>query len=229
MQISLSPAEFRLAAGVLGIAELPSIPDPHRGWLMSEVEQSMLQATVMLVRAKLANVDGQSLQLSEPLKQFLLQLVHISNAVVIEVKGNKSISTMCGYYQTYGAPGGIFVRQSGVNMLTLEHIDVATMVTRVLAHTGVEQTPPAAARPPFQMAAHNINRMLEPNKAAKFLARAVDISVWQQEVRMRYRIMYVQNQWWMSQLVGDDYRFEPYQPGYLGWLLTTQCGIVSAV
>lgn len=62
MQISLSPAEFRLATGILGITELPSIPDPHRGWLMSEIEQSMLQATVMLVRAKLATVDGQTLQ-----------------------------------------------------------------------------------------------------------------------------------------------------------------------
>jgi hypothetical protein len=229
MQISLSPAEFRLATGILGITELPSIPDPHRGWLMSEIEQSMLQATVMLVRAKLATVDGQTLQLSEPLKQFLMQLVHVSNAVVVEVKSNKAVSTMCGFYQTYGVPGGVFVRQSGINMLTLEHIDVNTMVARILAHAGIEETPPATVRPPFQMATLNINRMLEYNKAAKFVARAVDISVWQQEVRMRYRVMYVQNQWWMSQLVGDDYRFEPYQPGYLGWLLTTQCGVVSVV
>jgi hypothetical protein len=229
MQISLSPAEFRLATSVLGISELPSIPNPHRGWLMSEVEQSMLQATVMLVRAKLATLDGQSLQLSEPLKQFLMQLLHISNAVVVETKSNKSISTMCGYYQTYGVPGGVCVRQTGINMLTIEHIDVATMVTRVIAHAGIDETPPKTVRPSFQMAALNVNRMLEYNVASKFVARAVDISVWQQEVRMRYRVMYAQNQWWMTQLVGDDYRFEPYQPGYLGWLLTTQCGVVSAV
>jgi hypothetical protein len=229
MQISLSPAEFRLAANVLGITELPSIPDPHRGWLMSEIEQSMLQATVMLIRAKLASIDGQELHISEPLKHFLMQLLHVSNAVVVEVKCNKSITTMCGYYQTYGVPGGVFVRQSGVNMLTLEHIDTTAMVTRVLAHTGIDETPVASARPPFQMAAHNINRMLERNDDAKFVARAVDVAVWQQEERIRYRVMYLQNQWWMSQHIGDDYRFEPYQPGYLGWLLTTQCGIVSAV
>ena len=117
----------------------------------------------------------------------------------------------------------------GINMLTLEHIDVATMVTRILAHTSLEETPAATARPPFQMAAHNVNRMLERNDAAKFVARAVEIAVWQQEERIRYRIMYLQDQWWMSQHIGDDYRFEPYQPGYLGWLLMTQCGIVSAV
>ena len=229
MQIALSPAEFQLATNMLGITSLPSIPDPHRGWLAAEVEQSMLQAMVMLVRNRLATVEGQEFQLSEPLKQFLMKLIHISNAVVVELKSNKSISTMCGYYQSYGVPGGMFVRQSGINMLTIEHIDMATMITRVIEHTNVETQVNPQPRPAFQMAAHNINRMLERNNAAKFIARAVDVSVWQQEVRVRYRLMYIQNQWWMSHVVGDDYRFEPYQPGYLGWLLTTQCGIVSAV
>jgi hypothetical protein len=229
MQIALSPAEFRLATNMLGIASLPSIPDPHRGWLAAEIEQSMLQAMIMLVRNRLATVDGQEFHLSEPLKQFLMQLLHISNAVIIENKSNKSISTMCGYYQTYGSPGGMFVRQSGINMLTIEHIDIATMISRVIDYTGIEVPVKTVPRPAFQMAMHTINRMLEQNTAAKFVARSVDISVWQQEVRMQYRLMYLQNQWWMSHVVGDDYRFEPYQPGYLGWLLTTQCGIVSAV
>lgn len=229
MQIALSPAEFQLATNMLGIASLPSIPDPHRGWLAAEVEQSMLQAMVMLVRNRLATIEGQEFHLSEPLKLFLMHLMHISNAVVVELKSNKSISTMCGYYQSYGVPGGMFVRQSGINMLTIEHIDIATMIARVIAHTGVEIQGDTQPRPAFQMAAHNVNRMLERNNAAKFTARAVDISVWQQEERMRYRVMYLQNQWWMLQIVGEDYRFEPYQPGYLGWLLTTQCGIASVV
>lgn len=209
MQIVLTPSQLHLVAS-LSNGSIPLLPNPFRGWLASEIERSMVQAGVLLVRESLAVYENKQLLISDALLRMIQPALHSRHALILQVSSNVDATLFYGFYRMTDSNSGVFIGRIGVNSYSLEEKYSQDVIRDLAQYVGVPLQPEYTPLAPFQISRQNVERIIRRNPDAQQAVRVYDFStIVDGNQHQAHRVMFIRNQWWYATLLGEDYRFDP--------------------
>jgi hypothetical protein len=207
MQIVLTPAQLQLVVN-LNNSTVPMLPNPFRGWLADEIERSMVQAGMLLVREKLAVYQDRQLLISDTLLHLMQPAVQSQHAVTLQVSSNVDTTLFYGFYRSADPLNGTLIARVGVNAYAVEPKSIAHVIQDFIQYVGIPERVDYTPLAPFQISRQNVERIIRRNPEAQQPVRSYDFTVRTDSQQVAHRIMFIRNQWWYASLIGDDYRFD---------------------
>ena len=208
MQIVLTPAQLHLVASMCN-GSVPSMPTPFRGWLADEIDRSLIQAGLLLVREELAVSHEGQILLNNLLIHLMNPVVHMQHGLFLQYSSNLDTSSFMGFYRGSSAESGTLIGRVGINTYALEEIPSEISARYFMQFIGIPAQVSYEPISAFQLSKLNVERILKQNPNAQQAVRAYDFSVVNGQHKQSFRVMYVRNQWWYVTDIGDECRFDP--------------------
>lgn len=206
MQLTASQIQVITAlAGAQGA--IPELPDPFGGWFATEKEDSIKQASILLIREQLAVYQDEKLLLRNDLHGMWQAAVQYQHVCAVAVQSNIDVATRHVMYRGPDPQQSLWMTQSGFNTFEVSMVPFEHMLAALCRIVPVVDQ---AGGDPFRISTASVKRMLNTVSAQRNLVSAYDITnQYRGGTVEQHRIMYARNRWWYVHEQGEDSYFTP--------------------
>jgi hypothetical protein len=207
--MQLTAAQIQVITALAGAqGEVPGLPDPYRGWFATEKEQSVMQASIMMVREGLTMYQDGKLLLRNDIHEVWGRIVGYQHVCAVSVQSNVDVDAHYCMYRDAHPAQAVWMAQTGFNAYTVQ-VESTNHVYRELCR--VVPVRGDASGETFRMSTRNVERMLATEGTLQNIVSAYDIvNQYRGDAVESHRIMQMRGAWWYVEKVGGESYFSPF-------------------
>ncbi len=219
--MQLTAAQIQVITALAGAqGEIPGLPDPYRGWFATEKEQSVMQASIMMVREGYSIYQDGKLLLRNDIHELWGRIVGYQHVCAVSVQSNIDVDAHYSMYRDAHPAQAVWMSQTGFNAYTVEVVATGHVYRELCRVIPVRD---GAVGESFRMSTRNVDRLLASEGSAQNIVSAYDVmNQYRGDAVESHRIMRMRGSWWYVEKVGSESYFSPFSSAQLQTLIA-QC------